>query len=186
MLPSALREYARRLAKEHSPVRLAVLGPGIGSPFFEKREQAASCIKAEFGSANINYQILDRQQDPVASADDWNRRLRLEEIAHLEWAHVILFLFTHHMLTAFTEFQILMDLRFKLSGVDPFAKCGLVILDSLEVSRIWELEAKRLCDGSTGRVRVCSQKDLDACCVASQVCVDLFARVMLERFGRLG
>lgn len=182
MLPNYLREVAREIVRERGAINLAVFGPGKDSPFFEKRKSIFELLQKEHPDVRINFYMIDDIEPPARDYEDYVKRVRPVEIEQVKWADVILFLFTHHKLTAFVEFILIHDHE-KESGQRLFDRCGLAVIDSLEVSSLWFYEAKRFCQGRSDRIIPFSQADLESCRVASDVAIDLFERVALERWA---
>jgi hypothetical protein len=182
MLPDYLRNLVREIVRERGSVNLAIFGPGKGSPFFEKRRSVFELLQRQHPDADINFYMIDDIEPPAADFEDYLRRVRPAEIEQVKWADIIIFIFTHHKLTAFVEFLLVLDHE-KESGQRFFDRCGLAVADSLEVSSLWFYEAKRACQGRSDRIIQFSQDDLQSCRVATDFAVDLFERIVLERWA---
>lgn len=181
MLPDFLRGAARQIARDRKVIKLAVFGPGKGSQFFEKRTAIYEAIKREHSDVNIDFYMIDEREPPTKDYEDYIARVRPVEIEQIEWADIILFLFTHHRLSAFVELILVQDHERK-TGQLLFDKCALAVLDSLETSSLWHHEAKYFCRGCSERFHQFENTDLISCRVASDIALELFQRVVLERW----
>ena len=186
MLPDNLRNIARQAILQRKTVNLAIFGPGRQSPFFEKREAVLSAVRDEHPGAIINFYMIDDLVSPSESYEDYLKRVRPVEIEQIEWADVILFLLTHHRLTALVEYILVRDLDPNLDE-KPYDKCGLALSKDLEVSPLWVYEAKRTLQakglGGADRIIEFSADDLNTCHVAKDVAVELFQRVAIDRWS---
>jgi hypothetical protein len=186
MLPDNLRKIARQTILNRKTVNLAVFGPGRKSPFFEKREAICQAVRDEHPGTLINFYMVDDRVQPSKNYEDYLDRVRPAEIEQIDWADVILFLVTHHRLTALVEYILVRDLHSE-SDKKPYDKCGLALSRDLEVSPLWVYEAKRTLQmkGPAGTERIIefTADDLNTCHVAKDLAVELFQRVVIDRWS---
>jgi hypothetical protein len=161
-----------------------VFGPGKGNPYFEKRQLAADTIRQHFPGVQVTFYMIDDLLDPVTSYEDYVTRLFPEEIRQIEWADVIILLVTHHRLTAFVEFVLAQEAEHE-SGEPMMAKCAIAIFTDVlsNIPSMWAYEARRLLDGNPDRIVTFVTADLDSCRVAKDVALELFERVVIERWA---
>jgi hypothetical protein len=184
MLPIYLRNLAKRTLAKKKHVNLAVFGPGHGSPYFEKRQLTVNTIREQFPDIQIKFYMIDDLLDPVTSYEDYVARLLPEEIRQIEWADIILLLVTHHRLTAFVEFILAREAE-RVIGEPMMSKCAIAIFGDVlnAVPSVWAYEARRLLDGNPDRIITFANDDLKSCRVATDMGVELFERVAIERWG---
>lgn len=180
MLPPHLRALARRITRTSGPIKLAVFGPGKGAPHHDKRTEAVAAIRSEYGATNVEFYMIDDLMDPIGSYEEYIAKLYPMEKEQLEWADVIIFLLTHHRLTALVEFYLAAELD-RESKRPILDKCALAISKNLERSPNWLFDAQRLLNGGSGRIAFFDDQDLSHCRVAKVIALELFESVILER-----
>ena len=180
MLSRAFCRKANRLLLDRRSVNLAVFGPGLRRPFYEKRLQAVEAIRSRFSDVQINYDPIDERVPQSSSYEDYPA-LRKEEIDQIRWADVILILINHHKLTAIAEVSLCREAE--SASHQCMRKVGIVALGNLQISGITLNEWQWQLGGKPQRIGRFTKADLEACRVAREMLVDMFTTIVVELWG---